>query len=197
VVGTFREPRIFGTAADVLVTGILEQAIRSSFNFARRELRAEAGLRLSPIFSASARYSFERTELFDERYDLNESPIIDRLFPQVRLSIVSSSLIRDSRDDLLDPSKGKLITVTGDLAARAIGSGSGFEPTRRLFVLPPTHRAAHVLAGARLGQPGFRREVRAWTRPASRCWGRRVSRWWMWWKTFPSASVSSPAAIRP
>ena len=37
VVGTFREPRVFGSRSDVLVTGILEQAIRSSFNFARRE----------------------------------------------------------------------------------------------------------------------------------------------------------------
>lgn len=163
VVGTFREPRVFGTAADVLVTGIFEQAIRSSFNFARRELRAEAGLRLSPVFSVSGRYSFERTELFDERYDITESPIIDRLFPQVRLSIVSSSFIRDSRDDLLDPSKGKLITVTGDVAARAMGSEVGFVKTyvdAYSFFLLPTTRRTVLAVGARLGTAnGFRREV--------------------------------------
>ena len=36
VVGTFREPRVFGTAADAFLTGIVEQQTRSSFNFARR-----------------------------------------------------------------------------------------------------------------------------------------------------------------
>src|SRR4029079_12730029 len=33
VVGSFKEPRVFDTRADLLVTGILEQAMRSSFNF--------------------------------------------------------------------------------------------------------------------------------------------------------------------
>lgn len=163
VVSTFREPRVFGTAADVLVTGILEQAIRSSFNFARREMRAEAGLRISPRFSVSGRYSFERTELFDERFDVNDSPLIDRLFPQVRLSTFSGSFIRDSRDDLLDPSRGGLVTLTTDLAARVIGSEVGFAKTYvesySFFRLPTTRRA--VLAfGARLGMAnGFPREV--------------------------------------
>ena len=45
VVGTFREPRVFNTAADALLTGIIDQAIRSSFNFVRRQARAEVGLR--------------------------------------------------------------------------------------------------------------------------------------------------------
>ena len=43
VLGTFREPRVFGTAADAFLTGIVEQQIRSSFNFARRAFNAEAG----------------------------------------------------------------------------------------------------------------------------------------------------------
>ena len=163
VVATFREPRIFGTDASVLMTGILEQAIRSSFNFARRELRTEAGLRLTPLLSMSGRYSFERTELFDEKFDETDATLIDRLFPQVRLSIVSSSFIRDSRDDLLDPSKGKLITLTGDVAARALGSEVGFVKTyvdAYSFFRMPTARRVVLAIGARLGTAkGFRREV--------------------------------------
>jgi len=163
VVSTFREPRVFGTRAAVLVTGILEQAIRSSFNFARREMRAEAGLRMSPIYNVSGRYSFERTELFDERFDLSDTPLIDRLFPQVRLSTFSASLIRDSRDDLLDASRGGLVAVTGDLAARAVGSEVGFAKTyveAYSFFRLPTVRRAVLAVGARLGAAnGFRREV--------------------------------------
>ena len=47
-------------------------------------------------------------------------PLIDRLFPQVRLSKFSNSLIRDSRDDLLDPSTRSVPRPrTASLAARA------------------------------------------------------------------------------
>ena len=55
VYGTFREPRVFNSPADVLVTGILDQAIRSSFNFITREARAEAGLRFTQRYSAAGR----------------------------------------------------------------------------------------------------------------------------------------------
>ena len=155
VVGTFREPRVLGSRADVLVTGIQEQAIRSSFNFARRELRAEAGMRLTPVYSLSGRYSFERNEIFDERFTTNEDQaLIDRLFPQVRLSILSSSFLRDTRDDLVDAARGTLITTTADLAMRAIGSEVGFIKTYfELFSfkqLPATRRMVLAL-GARLG----------------------------------------------
>ena len=56
-------------------------------------------------------------------------PLIDRLFPQVRLSKFSNSLIRDNRDDLLDPSRGAFLALNSDVAARAIGSEVGFVKT--------------------------------------------------------------------
>ena len=37
LLGTYREPKVFNTRADVLLTGILDQAIRSSFSFRTRE----------------------------------------------------------------------------------------------------------------------------------------------------------------
>jgi outer membrane protein insertion porin family len=163
VVGTFREPRAAGTSADVLVTGILEQAIRSSFNFARREARAEAGLRLSPVYNVSGRYSFERTELFDEKLLPDEQPRIDRLFPQVRLSTFTASLLRDTRDDVLDASLGRLLLVESDLSARALGSEVGFAKTflqgSSYHRLPGARRVV-VAVNGRLGlAQGFPREV--------------------------------------
>ena len=129
VLATFREPKVLNTPADVLVTGILDQAIRSSFNFITREARAEAGVRVGPLYSLAGRYSYEHTRLFDERFTEAEKPLIDRIFPQVRISKFSASLIRDTRNDVLDPDSGTLAILDSQLAARMIGSEVGFTRT--------------------------------------------------------------------
>jgi outer membrane protein assembly factor BamA len=41
LLGTYRVPRFLGTSNDLLITGFLEQGLRSSFNFARRGARAD------------------------------------------------------------------------------------------------------------------------------------------------------------
>src|SRR5207247_10635086 len=125
LLGTFRAPRAFGTPADFLVTGFLEQGVRSSFDFTKKGARVELARHLTPTLSVSGRYVIERDNVFDERFASADQPLIDRLFPQVRLSTVSGSVIRDTRDDVLAPSRGELLGVDGDLAARAIGSELG------------------------------------------------------------------------
>ena len=164
VLGTYREPKVFNTRADVLLTGILDQAIRSSFNFRTREVRGEAGWRVKRRYSIAGRYSFQHTKLFDQALQPGEDPVlIDRLFPQVRLSKLSNSLIRDSRDDLLDPSRGKFLALNTDLAMRAIGSQVGFAKTFaqafEYFRLPLRRRIIFATA-ERLGVAhGFTRLV--------------------------------------
>jgi outer membrane protein insertion porin family len=164
VVGTFKEPRALGSRSDVLLTGILEQAIRSSFNFLRREARAETGVRLSRLYSVTGRYSLQRTEIFDEQItDPAQKPLIDRLFPEVRLSTFAGSFLRDSRDDVLDTAKGTLLVVDSDLAARAIGSEVGYVKTyvqgRKFYQLPTTRRTVVALAGRFGAAHGFPRSV--------------------------------------
>jgi len=129
VLATYREPKVFNTPADILLTGILDQSIRSSFNYRTREVRAEAGGHLTPRLSVAGRYSFQHTTLFDQRFTPEEEPLIDRVFPRVRLSMFSNALIRDTRDDLLDPSRGQFLSLSSDLSARAIGSEVGFVKT--------------------------------------------------------------------
>lgn len=163
VLGSLRTPRLLGSANDLVVTGFLEQGLRSSFNFTRRGARAELARRLSREVSFSGRYVIERAKLFEERLDPEDRPLIDRLFPQVRLSTVSAVVIRDTRDDLLAPTRGALLGWDNDLAARAIGSEVGFVKSfaqgffyRRL----PGRRATVFAFGGRLGlASGFDREV--------------------------------------
>jgi outer membrane protein insertion porin family len=154
ILGTFREPRAFGTAADAFLTSTFEQQIRTSFNFARRAFSAEAARRITTRVSASGSYQIQRTELFDEKIDEGDKLLVDRLFPQLRLSSFSLSAVRDTRDDSLNPGEGNLFSANAQLAARKIGSEVGFAKsffTAQLFhTLPGTSQI--VFAGnARLG----------------------------------------------
>jgi outer membrane protein assembly complex protein YaeT len=162
VLGTYRQPRLFG-ANDFMLTGFAEQGARTSFDFNRRGVRAQLARRFTQTLSGSARYSLDRTEVFNETYAAEDQLLIDRLFPQVRLSTVSSLLIRDTRDDPLGPSSGALIGWDTEVAGRAIGSEVGFVKSfvqghvyRRL----PGRRGVVFATGARLGlAAGFARDV--------------------------------------
>jgi outer membrane protein insertion porin family len=170
VYATYREPRAFGTKADVLLTGLTEQAIRSSFNYRTRLVRAESGLRLSKEYSFAGRYSLERTELFDENISDADKPLVDRLFPQVRLSKFSGTFVRDTRNDPLDPSSGRWFIVDADVAAKVIGSQVGFDKVYGQafsFTRLPTERRMILALGARLGLAhGFPYEVAGVVIPA-------------------------------
>ena len=162
VIGTFREPRLFfSNRSELLITGIVEQAIRTTFDFSRRIVRGEVRTQVTPAVSFTSRYSFEKTKLFNERFKPDETLLIDKLFPQVRLSKLAGSMIFDSRDDLLDPATGQFVIVDTDLALRGIGSELGFVRTFAqgfLYRQLPLKRRMVVALGARVGAArGFER----------------------------------------
>jgi hypothetical protein len=111
-------------------------------------------------------YQFQRTRLFDIRAPADdEAWLIDRLFPQIRLSKFSGTVFRDSRNpsEALDPSHGTQLSATADLAARAIGSEVGFIKTYFtgfLYRQLPVPRRVVVVLGARVGMArGFNQEI--------------------------------------
>lgn len=155
VVGTYREPRALGSYGDLVATAAVEQGVRTGFNFSRKGLSAELTHRLAPTVRGSARYSFGTTKIFDfdeERTNTNQLTV-DRVFPQVRLSVFSAAVSRDTRDDLLEPQKGTLIAADVALAARGVGSEVGFLKTfLQGFFYRNLGKPHLVLAGgARLG----------------------------------------------
>jgi outer membrane protein insertion porin family len=163
VLGTFREPRVFDTQADAFLAGTIEQHIRPSFKFARRAFSAELARAITPTTSVSGSYEIQRTRLFDDVINEDEARLIDRVFPQVRLSSFSVSAVRDTRDDQLSPTLGRYVSVSTQFAARRIGSEVGFVrsfATAQLFRLVPRTGGAVFAASARLGlATGFPREV--------------------------------------
>lgn len=163
VVGTFREPRAFGTAGDAQLSAFTERGIRSSFNFDRQGVRAEYARRFANRLTALGRYQYDFTTLFDTKIAVADRLLIDRLFPQVHLSSLFGSLLRDSRDDVLDPTRGTVLGSDLELALRALGSEVGFAKSfGQAFAyrrLPGPHNFV-VAAGLRLGLArGFKRTV--------------------------------------
>ncbi len=159
VVGQFRQPRIRGSSADFRVTGVLEQQIRSSFNFTRRSANAELAMRLSPRVSVSGGYQIQRNRVFNLATQSPQSAI-DRLFPTVRLSSFLGSIIRDTRDDPVDPTFGQYVSANGQIAAKVIGSEVSYVKTfvtAQSFRTLPGGRGIVFATSARVGAAvGFR-----------------------------------------
>lgn len=154
VIGTYREPRVRGTAADAFLTGTLEQQRRATFNFARRAFTAELLRRLTRQTSFTGNYQLQRTELFDERIAERDRLVVDRLFPQVRLSSFSLSAIRDARDDLIDPTSGTYLSANAQVAGRRIGSEVGYLKsywTAQVFRSVPQLHQVVVATSLRIG----------------------------------------------
>ncbi|MGE3489530.1 MAG: POTRA domain-containing protein [Vicinamibacterales bacterium] len=149
---TFREPRAFGTAGDAQFSAFVEQGLRTSFDFNRKGVTADYARRFGSL-RATARYTFDYTKLFNEEIAEESQLDIDRLFPQIKLSKIFASVLRDSRDDVLDPQQGAVLGVDASVAAKALGSEVGFLKTfGQAFVyrrLPG--RGFVIAAGARLG----------------------------------------------
>jgi outer membrane protein insertion porin family len=170
VVGTYREPQAFANFGELTGTAAIEQGVRSTFNFARKGINAELLHRVSPTLRGSMRYSFGTTRIFDEQLTPEEQSqkiTIDRVFPQVRLSAFSAAAARDTRDDVLDPQRGTLLTLDATLAARAIGSQVGFtKGVVEGFFYRGLGRPHLVLAGgARLGIANPFRQIVTVTNP--------------------------------
>ncbi len=163
VAGTYREPRAFDLKADLFLDVTFEQQIRSSFDFRRRAASAVLARRVTPAVSISGSYQIQRTEVFNNQVTPADQLLIDRAFPQVRLSSFQASIAHDTRNDPADATSGNLFSVDAQLAARAIGSEIGFVKSRytaQMFRTLPGSRRLVFAGSARLGlATGFPREL--------------------------------------
>lgn len=126
ILGTFQEPRVFGSGWDGYITGFVEQAIRPGFDLVRRGANAQLTRRLGSTVTVSVDYGWGNNNTSNKELNPEDEPLVDRLFPEVRLSSFSSSIVRDTRDDPTDPRHGELLGADAKVAARAIGSEVGF-----------------------------------------------------------------------
>ena len=154
VIGSYREPKFLDTRGDLQVAVVFEQGSRTSFRFTHRSARIDFAERVGEHWRAIGQFAISRNEVFEEAINPIDRPLIDRLFPQVRLSSIAGTAARDTRDDPFAPGRGSLVSLNGELAMRLLGSEVGFAKTflqgfvyRRLASAP-----RFVLAGgARVG----------------------------------------------
>jgi outer membrane protein insertion porin family len=150
VVNTYREPQVFNTPIDGLITLGIQQQFRTSFSFHQLSATAQASRKIG-VYSLIGTYQIQQTDVFNNNADVR---LIDRVFPNVRLSSFSFSGVRDTRDDQIDPTKGQYISANVQLAAVALGGQVGFLKSfyqASAFHLLPTKRTMILAGNAFLG----------------------------------------------
>jgi outer membrane protein insertion porin family len=158
---TFREPRAFGTIGDAQFSAFVDQSRRTSYSFNRKGVTAEYARRVSS-YTVTGRYTFDYTKVFESPISVEDQALIDRLFPQVRLSKVLGGVLRDSRDDVLDPQRGSVLGFDTSVASPLLGSEVGFVKsfTQGFIYRRLPGRGWVMAAGARLGVAvGFSQDV--------------------------------------
>jgi len=163
VIGSYREPKVAGTDADMQLALAFEQGSRTSFSFRHQSARVNLSRRYGSVWTMLGQYSIQRNDIFEDRINPLDRPLILRLFPQVRIGSVSGSAVRNTRDDVFNPTRGGLVGLNLELALRPIGSEVGFAKTfLQGFIyrqLPKSPRIV-LAGGARLGVgTGFPRDV--------------------------------------
>lgn len=123
VTGAYRERHVFRTEADFLAGITFEQAARTNYSYLRRVFNADLARPLSARTTISGRYTWEFTRVFDNILPPEDQPLIDRLFPQVRLSILSGTLFWNGKTT---PSLGHQLSTSIDFALPGLGSEVGF-----------------------------------------------------------------------
>lgn len=154
VLATYREPRALGRDWDVLMSGFVEQAIRPGFDLFSRGVSAQLSRSAGAAAGASFGYRLGNNDTSNRELNREDENIVDRLFPDVRLSSFTASHVRDTRDDPVDPARGSFVTIESEVAARAIGSEVGFSKSflsGSLYRQAPGVPRLVLAAGARLG----------------------------------------------
>ena len=148
----FREPRAFGQSGDLFVSGFGEQVIRPSFDLISRGVNTELRRAIGSRMTGRLGHTYGVNRIADEQLRSEDRPLVDRLFPEVRLSTFSAGLVRDTRTDPLEPTGGTLLAVDVEGSSRLIGSAVGFAKTvLQGFYYRRLPGAAVFAAGARLG----------------------------------------------
>jgi outer membrane protein insertion porin family len=145
---TYREPFLLHRKQELFLTLYREQESRDLYDFRRTGATAQAVFGLSQRASLIARYVVQETSYSDFGQPCTE---VDRQFCPSTTSGPALSVVRDTRDDPLDPHRGLFVGSDLQLSVRALG-GDGF---LKGFLQVSAYRRLHartvLAASGRLG----------------------------------------------
>jgi outer membrane protein assembly factor BamA len=121
LVATYREPRLFGRKQELFLTGFREEQDRDGFDYVRYGGLLQSARPLGSRLTLIGRLTYQRTEVFNVTVPFEE---IDRQFRTSTFAGPSASLVLDTRDDPLDPKRGRFLGLDLALSHGVLGGDS-------------------------------------------------------------------------
>jgi outer membrane protein insertion porin family len=118
---SYREPYLLGRRRELFATGFWEEEDRTTFDFNRLGALLQTAWSLGPKTSLIARYVFQKTQVFRIEVPIEE---VDRQFRNYNVSGPSASVVFDTRDDPLEPHRGRFLGADLQLSVGALGGDS-------------------------------------------------------------------------
>jgi outer membrane protein insertion porin family len=117
---TFREPYLLGRRQELFFTAFREEEDREEFDFTRWGGILQTARALAPGWNLIVRYTFQQTHSFN----IVNPDQVDREFTNSTLSGPSTSVVLDTRDDPLDPRRGRFVSADLQLSHQWLGGDS-------------------------------------------------------------------------
>ncbi len=164
VVGRLRLPYLFNLRSSLLLAGGLEQLDTEAFVNNRTFISPTVEYRLGRNWTVYLGYNMERDRLRELKTDVPDPDYENQTF---FISSVPGGLTYDSRDSVLDPTKGTYFNLEVETASSVIGSEVEFVrpvarlshvlPLKPLLGLKSWYLAGRAMAGVAYPLPGTER----------------------------------------
>lgn len=148
VLGNYREPFLFGSRRQLLLTAFREEEDRDNFDFRRAGVAAQVAQSLTPRLSLVGRLVFQDTDTYNVEVPCDE---VDRQYCNATLTGPSVSLVLDARDDALDPRRGYFLGVDVLHSAGWLGGDDFVKAFAQASVFRRAQRRVLFAFSARLG----------------------------------------------
>jgi outer membrane protein insertion porin family len=145
---SFTEPYAFGRRQAVTFQTFAEDDQRDAFSFRRFGAQAQTLFPLPLSTTLLAQYTFQRTRTRDVQTDCAE---IDRDLCDGDISGPTFGLLRDTRNDAIDPRRGSLIQFEVQGSARFVQGDPFLKATASFARYAEVRRGLVIASGIRLG----------------------------------------------
>ena len=121
LLGTFREPYLFGRKQELFFSAFREEEDRDAFDFVRTGVTLQTARNLSRTWSLILRETYAETRTFN-----TTEPCLTfgREFCPGTISGPSASVVYDTRDDPVDPRRGHFLLTDTQVSLRALGGNT-------------------------------------------------------------------------
>ena len=117
---SYREPFLFGRRQEMFLTAFREEEDRPFFDYERYGGFVQAARRLRPTWNGLLRYTYQRTDSFN----IVNPGQVGREFAFSTFSGPAGSVVNDTRDDPLDPHRGRFLSADLQTSAKFLGGDS-------------------------------------------------------------------------